>query len=62
MEGCLSELRRHTRLDLSDLRLGSGLLADFDGQLRAQLDLVWASVGPHTKQASVWGWGCRFVA
>jgi DNA excision repair protein ERCC-4 len=50
MVACVRELRKHERLDTTDLTPSRGLLASFDDAVRRQLAPVWHTVAPRTRQ------------
>lgn len=52
MDSCIKELRKSNKIDTSQLTLEQGLFKSFDDIVRRQLDSVWHTVSPKTKQ--VW--------
>lgn len=52
MASCVKELRGSNKIDAGELRLEDGLFRAFDDIVRRQLDAVWHTVSPRTKQAS----------
>ncbi|GAB4818898.1 hypothetical protein N2152v2_005944 [Parachlorella kessleri] len=50
MDACVKELRKSNKLDTTDLTLDQGLLKSFDEIVRRQLNTVWHTVAPKTKQ------------
>ena len=53
MAACFKELRGSNKIDTGELRLEDGLFRAFDDIVRRQLDAVWHTVSPRTKQARV---------
>ena len=53
MDSCVKELRKSNKIDTSELTLEQGLLKSFDDIVRRQLDSVWNTVSPKTKQVTV---------
>lgn len=51
LDACLKDLKRSNRIDTSGLTLEDGLLRSLDDVIRRQLDAVWHTVTPRTKQA-----------
>ena len=51
MDVCVKELRRHNKLDTTELTLEQGLFRSFDEIVRRQLQSIWHMVSPRTKQA-----------
>lgn len=47
---CVKELRRHERLDATDLVPSQGLSSALDETIRRQLAPVWHTIGPKTRQ------------
>eukprot|EP00899_Mesostigma_viride_P022051 jgi/Mesvir1/302/Mv13626-RA.1 len=47
---CLRELKRCPAVDLSDVKLEDGMFKALGASLHAQLDPVWHTLGPKTKQ------------
>lgn len=52
MEACIKELRSSNKIDSSQLSLERGLFRSFDDIVRRQLDSIWHTVSPRTKQVS----------
>ena len=52
MDSCVKELRKSNKIDTSELTLEQGLFKSFDDIVRRQLDSVWNTVSPKTKQVS----------
>ena len=52
MDSCVKELRKSNKIDTSQLTLEHGLFKSFDDIVRRQLDSVWHTVSPKTKQVS----------
>ena len=52
MDSCVKELRKSSKIDTSQLTLEHGLFKSFDDIVRRQLDSVWHTVSPKTKQVS----------
>jgi len=50
MDSCVKELRKSNKIDTSELTLEHGLFKSFDDIVRRQLDSVWHTVSPKTKQ------------
>ena len=50
MDSCVKELRKSNKIDTSQLTLEHGLFKSFDDIVRRQLDSVWHTVSPKTKQ------------
>ena len=50
MDSCVKELRKSNKIDTSQLTLEHGLFKSFDDIVRRQLDSVWNTVSPKTKQ------------
>lgn len=50
MDACIKELRKSNKIDTSELAVESGLFRSFDDIVRRQLDSVWHTVSPRTKQ------------
>lgn len=50
MDACIKELRKSNTIDSSELTLESGLFQSFDDIVRRQLDSIWHTVSPKTKQ------------
>ena len=46
------ELRKGSKVDVSDLTVESGLFKSFDEVVRRQLDPIWHTVGRKTKQVN----------
>ena len=59
MDSCVKELRKSNKIDTSELTLEQGLFKSFDDIVRRQLDSVWNTVSPKTKQV---GPACRLPA
>ena len=51
MDACIKELKRSSRIDTTDISLEKGLFQHLDEMVRRQLDAVWHTVLPKTKQA-----------
>ena len=51
MDACIKELRKGNKIDASELTIESGLFKSFDDIVRRQLDSIWHTVSPRTKQA-----------
>ena len=51
MDACIKELRKSNKIDASELTIESGLFKSFDDIVRRQLDSIWHTVSPRTKQA-----------
>lgn len=58
MDSCVKELRKSNKIDTSQLTLEHGLFKSFDDIVRRQLDSVWHTVSPKTKQVR----SCRLAA
>jgi DNA excision repair protein ERCC-4 len=50
MDACVKELRKFNRLDTTDLTVSQGLFKSFDEIVRRQLNPIWHTVTPKTKQ------------
>ncbi len=50
MASCVKELRGSNKIDAGEMRLEDGLFRAFDDIVRRQLDAVWHTVSPRTKQ------------
>ena len=50
MDSCIKELRRSNKIDTTELTLEHGLFKSFDEHVRRQLEAVWHTVSPRTKQ------------
>lgn len=50
VDACVKELRKHERLDTTDLQPSQGLSSALDEKIRRQLAPVWHTVGPKTRQ------------
>ena len=50
VDSCVKELRKSNKIDTSELTLEHGLFKSFDDIVRRQLDSVWHTVSPKTKQ------------
>ena len=50
LDACLKDLKRTNRIDTSELTLEDGLFRSLDDIIRRQLDAVWHTVTPKTKQ------------
>ncbi|KAK9857610.1 hypothetical protein WJX84_003319 [Apatococcus fuscideae] len=50
MDSCIKELRRSNKIDTTELSLDHGLFKSFDEHVRRQLEAVWHTVSPRTKQ------------
>ena len=50
MASCVKELRSSNIIDAGEMRLEDGLFRAFDDIVRRQLDAVWHTVSPRTKQ------------
>lgn len=50
LDACIKELRRSNKIDTSDFTLDRCLFRSFDEVVRRQLDAVWHTVSPKTKQ------------
>ena len=55
MDSCVKELRKSNKIDTSQLTLEHGLFKSFDDIVRRQLDSVWHTVSPKTKQVRAVG-------
>lgn len=55
MDSCVKELRKSNKIDTSQLTLEHGLFKSFDDIVRRQLDSVWHTVSPKTKQVCAVG-------
>ena len=51
MDACIKELRKSNKIDASQLTIDKGIFRSFDEIIRRQLDSVWHTVNPRTKQA-----------
>ena len=60
LDGCIKELRKSNRIDTSDLDVGAGLFKSFDDIVRRQLDSIWHTVNPRTKQVPKPPYLCTF--
>jgi hypothetical protein len=59
LDACIKELRRSNKIDSSDFTLEECLFRSFDEAVRRQLDAVWHTVSPKTKQVPpAWTEGC----
>lgn len=52
LDVCIKHLRRSNKIDTSDFSLESCLFRSFDEIVRRQLDSVWHTITPQTKQVS----------
>ena len=52
MDACIKELKRANKIDTSDMTLEECLFRSFDDMIRRQLDPIWHTVTPKTKQVS----------
>lgn len=50
MEACLKELKRSNKVDATDLSVQNSLFRSFDEIVKRQLEAVWHTVSPKTKQ------------
>ena len=50
MDSCIKELRRSNKIDTTELTIEHGLFKSFDEHVRRQLEAVWHTVSPRTKQ------------
>ncbi|KFM27610.1 DNA repair endonuclease UVH1 [Auxenochlorella protothecoides] len=50
MDACVKEVRKSNKIDATDLTLEQGLFRSFDDIIRRQLNPIWHTVGPRTKQ------------
>lgn len=50
MDQCLTELKRITNLDVSELTLENGIFKAFDSLVRSQLNPEWHRISAKTKQ------------
>lgn len=53
LDACIKELRKSNRIDTSELDIGAGLFKSFDDVVRRQLDSIWHTVSPRTKQVQI---------
>ena len=53
MDSCIKELRRSNKIDTTELTLEHGLFKSFDEHVRRQLETVWHTVSPRTKQVPI---------
>ena len=51
MDACIKELRKSNKIDTSELTVENGIFRSFDDIIRRQLDSIWHTVSPRTKQA-----------
>lgn len=52
MDACIKELRKSNRIDTTELTVENGIFCNFDDIIRRQLDSIWHTVSPRTKQVS----------
>lgn len=52
LDVCIKHLRRSNKIDTSDFSLEECLFRSFDEIVRRQLDSVWHTITPQTKQVS----------
>lgn len=52
MDACIKELKRANKIDTSDMTLEECLFRSFDDMIRRQLDPIWHTVTPKTKQVN----------
>ena len=50
MDACIKELRKSNKIDTSELTMENGIFRSFDDIIRRQLDSIWHTVSPRTKQ------------
>ena len=50
MDACIKELKRANKIDTSEMTLEECLFKSFDDMIRRQLDPIWHTVTPKTKQ------------
>lgn len=50
MDACIKELRKSNKIDTSELTVENGIFRSFDDIIRRQLDSIWHTVSPRTKQ------------
>ena len=50
MDACIKELKRANKIDTSEMTLEHSLFKSFDDMVRRQLDPVWHTITPKTKQ------------
>lgn len=50
MDSCIKELRKSNKIDASELTIENGIFRSFDDMVRRQLDSMWHTVSPRTKQ------------
>ena len=50
MDACIKELKRANKIDTSEMTLEECLFRSFDDMVRRQLDPVWHTITPKTKQ------------
>lgn len=50
MDACIKELKRANKIDTSAMTLEESLFRSFDDMVRRQLDPIWHTVTPKTKQ------------
>lgn len=53
MDACIKELRKSNKIDTSELTVENGIFRSFDDIIRRQLDSIWHTVSPRTKQVSM---------
>jgi DNA excision repair protein ERCC-4 len=53
MDSCIKELRKSNKIDASELTIENGIFRSFDDMVRRQLDSVWHTVSPRTKQVII---------
>ena len=52
MDACIKELRKSNKIDTSELTVENGIFRSFDDIIRRQLDSIWHTVSPRTKQVN----------
>ena len=50
MDACIKELKKSNKIDTSELTVENGIFRSFDDIIRRQLDSIWHTVSPRTKQ------------
>ena len=53
MDACIKELRKSNKIDTSELTVENGIFTSFDDIIRRQLDSIWHTVSPRTKQVGL---------
>lgn len=50
MDACIKEMRKSNKIDTTELTVENGIFKSFDDIIRRQLDSIWHTVSPRTKQ------------